>query len=279
MTETTPRTAAERVARLFDELAPDYDQTGVELFRPVGARLVELLQPRPGERALDIGCGRGAVTFPLARAVGGQGRVTAVDVSPTMVELTRAQALREGLDNIDLHTMDASAPTLPEHGWDVLASSLVLFFLPDPAAALAAWMRLLRPDGRLGVTTFGPQDDVWKAVDGLFADYLPAGLLDARTSGTQGPFADDAGMERLLLDCGARTVSTRTEPVAVTFDGPESWRAFSMSVGQRAMWKQVPEERHPDLFAAASALLEKARTADGRIVLTQQVRYTLGVVG
>jgi ubiquinone/menaquinone biosynthesis C-methylase UbiE len=277
MTDSPPDATA-RVARLFDELAPTYDQTGVAFFEPIARRLVELLEVRRGQRALDIGCGRGAATFPLAASVGPHGEVTGVDVAPAMVELAREQAARAGVRNVRFETMDATAPPLPETSFDVVASSLVLFFLPDPAGALGRWLRLAAPGGRVGISTFGPQDEVWTAVDGLFGKYLPAGLLDARTSGTKGPFASDAGMEELARACGARSVRTVSEPLDVVFPDAEAWRAFSMSVGQRAMWRQVPAERHEELFAEAASLLDRARRADGRIVLTQQVRYTLAEV-
>ena len=278
MTESPPQDATSRGARLFDELAPTYDQTGVAFFEPIGRRLVELLDVRPGRRGLDIGCGRGAATFPLAAAVAEEGDVTGVDVAPAMVALARDRAEREGVTNVRFETMDAADLPLPERGFDVVVSSLVLFFLPDPASALGRWLRLAAAGGQVGVSTFGPQDDVWAAVDALFGKYLPAGLLDARTTGTKGPFASDAALERLAHDCGARRVRTVSEPLEVEFADAEAWRAFSMSVGQRAMWRQVPAERRDELFAEASSLLAQARRGDGRIVLTQQVRYTLAEV-
>ena len=54
---------------------------------------------------------------------------------------------------------DVSAPELPDAQWDVVASSLVLLFLPEPAGAVRRWAGLLAPGGRLGVTTFGAQDE------------------------------------------------------------------------------------------------------------------------
>ena len=50
-----------RVAAVFDGAAETYDRVGVDLFQPIAARLVEELQPRAGERVVDMGCGRGAV--------------------------------------------------------------------------------------------------------------------------------------------------------------------------------------------------------------------------
>jgi ubiquinone/menaquinone biosynthesis C-methylase UbiE len=275
MSEPSP---TERVARLFDELAPVYDKSGVEFFGPIATRLVDLLQVRTGERAVDIGCGRGAVTLRLAERVGPQGTVTAIDLSPAMVELTRAAAEHAGLRQVSVEVMDAMAPTLPQAGYDLIASSVVLFFLPDPVSALARWLRLLAPGGRIGVTTFGEQDEVWRAVDDLVTDYLPEGVLDPRTAGRQGPFANDAAMKALFVDAGATWVRSVNEPTHLAFESAAAWRQFSLSVGQRDMWPFVPERQRDELFAQIARLLEGARGPDGKIVLTQIVRYTLALV-
>lgn len=279
MTHASPGDASERVARLFDELAPVYDQTGVTFFGPIAARLVELLDVREGSRALDVGCGRGAVTFRLAEAVGPGGEVDAVDIAPEMVRLTQEEAARAGLANVRASVMDAASPELPDHGYDVVASSLVLFFLPAPEAAVRRWLRLVAPGGRLGVTTFGAQDEVWRRVDGLLTSRIPEGMLDARASGTQGPFASDEAMAQLFRTCGAGTVSTVREPLSVVFDDPSTWRDWSMSVGQRAMWRLVPEAEREQVFRDAAALLETARDSAGKVRLTQDVRYTLASLG
>ncbi len=269
----TPADVVARVTRTFDTVADDYDQSGVAFFAPIADRLVGLLGPAPGDRVLDIGCGRGAVTLPAAAAVGPSGSVTAVDVSPAMVEHTRAAARDAGLGHVDARVGDATALDLPAASYDVVASSLVLFFLPDPASALPGWVQRVRPGGRLGVTTFGQQDEVWRAVDALFVPHLPAAMVDPRTRTTDTPFASDAGIEALVSAAGGHDVRSVLEDLPVVFDDAERWRAWTMSTGQRMMWGFVPEAEREPLFERAAALLEQSRDGD-RIVLHQEVRHT-----
>ena len=66
-------------------------------------------------------------------------------------------------------------PTCLAASYDVVASSLVLFFLPDPAAALARWVRLLAPGGRIGLTTFGEEHPVWTALERALPALAAAG--------------------------------------------------------------------------------------------------------
>lgn len=264
--------AERRTARLFETIATEYDASGVDFFQPIAAGLVAALSPGRGERWLDMGCGRGAVLFRLAAAVD-PGQVLGLDVAPAMLALARATAVERGIANVEFVEGSAQAPDPSLAQFDGIASSLVLFFLPDPLEAVRAWLPLVRPEGAVGVTTFGETDPRWRDVDAVLHPYLPR--RDARTSGSQGPFGSDAGMEQLLLDGGfisARTVSQRVD---VVFSGFEQWLAFSMSTGQRAAWLSVPEA---DLATVreemATRLLSHARP-DGSISFVQEVRHTL----
>ena len=262
------------VIGVFDRVADTYDAVGVEWFGPIAGGLVQQLGPAAGERALDIGCGRGAALFPLAEAVGPTGHLLGIDLSPRMIAATARDAA--AFPQIELRVADASNPGLPTASFDLIASSLVLFFLTDPAAALTVWRELLVPGGRLGLATFGEQDPSWKAIDALFLPYLPPGMKDARTSGRQGPFASDEGVEGLLLAAGLLDVRTVRSVVSPVFKNPEHWLDFSWSHGQRAMWEAVPAEHHEALQDAAFSLLEESASKTGTITFTQEVRYTLG---
>lgn len=99
--------------------------------------------PACGARVLDVGAGTGFLSTAAAR-LGYE--VTAVDISPGMLARLEASAVREGLT---IDTVCASAECPPPGPYDVVIERLVLWTLPDPVAALRAWMQVLVPGGRL----------------------------------------------------------------------------------------------------------------------------------
>ncbi|MFN8073896.1 MAG: methyltransferase domain-containing protein [Kineosporiaceae bacterium] len=261
-------------AGVFHRVADTYDAVGVPWFGPIAAHLVTELDVRPGERVLDVGCGRGAVLADVADAVGPEGYALGIDLAPRMVELT-ARDLAE-LRQVEVRLGDASAPDLPPSSFDVVAASLVLFFLPDPVAALAAWRELLVPGGRVGVSTFAGQDPRWRAIDELFFPFLPQAMLDARTSGYTGPFGSDEALEGLFTSAGLSGVRTVSRTVEARFRDADHYVEFSRSHGQRAMWDHVPADRLDDVRAQLVAAAAASADPDGTITFGQDVRYTFG---
>lgn len=266
-----------RVAAVFDRVADTYDSVGVPWFGPIAEHLVAQVSPAPGARALDLGTGRGAALWPLVAAVGADGRVTGLDLSAAMIAATGRDVAARGLTTVELIVADACAPDLPAASFDVAVASLVLFFLPDPPAALRVWRDLLVPGGRLGVSTFGPRDAAWERLDDVFTTYLPPQLLDARTSGSRGPFAADAGVEELFAAAGFGDIRTTHARQTVSFADVEQWRKWSWSHGQRTHWDAVPADRRDDVLASAAQRLAVARDDAGRFTLGQDVRLTVAV--
>lgn len=263
--------AVRRTAGLFDALASEYDASGVDFFQPIAAGLVDALDPGRGQAWLDVGCGRGAVLFHLAAAVN-PGRVLGLDVAPAMLALARESAAERGIGNVDFVLDSAQDPNPALGTFDGIASSLVLFFLPDPLEAVQSWLPLLRPGGRLGITTFGETDVRWRDVDAVLQPYLPA--RDARTAGSEGPFGTDEGMERLVERGGFTAARTVSQRVPVVFHGFDQWLAFSMSTGQRAAWLAVPEAARQEVRDEAERRLLRHAGPDGSITFEQVVRHT-----
>ena len=103
----------------------------------LGAPVLALLDPRPGERILDLGCGDGALTERLAAA---GAEVLGVDASPDMVVAARARGLRAEL--ADGHALAFRAE------FDAVFSNAALHWMTDPDAVAAGVARALRPGGR-----------------------------------------------------------------------------------------------------------------------------------
>jgi ubiquinone/menaquinone biosynthesis C-methylase UbiE len=138
----------------FDRAATTYDRTGPRHFTYFGRRLVELCDIAPGSVVLDVATGRGAVLFPVAQQVGPHGRITGIDLSTEMVRETTADLQKAGLSNVDLRLMDGEDLTFSDNSFDWVLSGFSLWFFPRPDQALAEFFRVLRPGGRLGITTW-----------------------------------------------------------------------------------------------------------------------------
>ena len=107
----------------------------------LGRDLVDLLDPRPGERVLDLGCGDGVLT---ARLVERGCAVIGVDRSAAFV----AAARRRGLDAVVGDARRLHAMELPAGGFDAVFSNAVLHWIRQPVAVIRGVHRLLRPGGR-----------------------------------------------------------------------------------------------------------------------------------
>jgi ubiquinone/menaquinone biosynthesis C-methylase UbiE len=268
---------SEKMAALFNNLSNTYDAVGVDFFQPIASTLIDAMAPLSGESWLDIGCGRGAVLLPIAKTIESTGRAVGIDISVGMIEHSRTLAQKAGLENVDCFVDDAQAPLLTNGPFDTISSCLVLFFLTDPLGALRNWLPLLKPGGRLGVTTFGEVDPRWTHVDEVFQPFLPSQMRDARTSGKKGPFESDQGMEQLLRDAGFSSVHTVETTIPVRFADADQWYAFTWSVGQRMMWLAIPEESRSQVRKEAELRLATCAEPDGSVVFQQTIRNTFGV--
>lgn len=109
-------------------------------------RSLELLEPKPGERLLLVGCGTGLDLELLPRGIA----ITAVDITPAMVERTRARAAQLGLD-VDAQVMDASNLEFADQSFDCVVLHLILAVVPDPYATAREAARVIRAGGRVAI--------------------------------------------------------------------------------------------------------------------------------
>ena len=104
----------------------------------------------PGMRLLDIGCGPGTITADLA-AVVSPGRVTALEITDTALDLARAEIEARGLKTVDFAIGNVQALDFPDDSFDVVHAHQVLQYVGDPVAALREMRRVTRPGGIIAV--------------------------------------------------------------------------------------------------------------------------------
>jgi ubiquinone/menaquinone biosynthesis C-methylase UbiE len=117
-------------------------------------RVIEALGLRAGDRVADLGSGSGYFTLRLAKAVGPEGRVYAVDVDEEMNEFLRERVAQAGLANVDVILGRFEDPLLPDAGVDLVLIVDTYHHLEDRPAYFRNLRRDLAPEGRVAVIDF-----------------------------------------------------------------------------------------------------------------------------
>ena len=148
----------------FDVSADAYTRFMGRYSEPLAARFADLAGVRRGQRALDVGCGPGALTAELAGRLGA-GQVCAVDPSESF-----AEAVGERLPGVTVGVAAAERLPFPDGAFDAVLAQLVVHFMTDPVAGLREMGRATRRGGVVGACVWdhgggrGPLTPFWRAV-------------------------------------------------------------------------------------------------------------------
>lgn len=187
----------------------------------VSARLVELLEPAPGQSVVEVAAGPGDTGLLAAPLLLPGGRLLSTDGVPDMVGAARRRAAELGIANVDFAVADAAELPLADASFDGALCRFGVMLVPDCVAAARELGRVVRPGGRVTVAVWAEgEQNPWMTVTGRAA--LRLGLMDPPDPEAPGPFrlAAPGRLRRVLEQAGLEV--QHEEEVAVT------WRAASL---------------------------------------------------
>jgi SAM-dependent methyltransferase len=246
---------------------------------PATEAMLDMAGVSAGARVLDLASGAGSQTLRAAQRVGAQGHVVASDIAETMLHYVQENARAAGLTNVTTLAGAAEDLDVAAESFDAVICRVGLMLFSNPAKALRAVRRALRPRGRIAVVVF-----TTPATNPFMAKPMQILLRHAGKTppapGQPGIFALGAPgvIERLFADSGFVGVEQRTVPVA--FRMPSAAQALTMMQeafgAYRAVVSDCPEAVRAAAWAEVAEALRAFETATG-FVAPAEVLVAAGV--
>ena len=243
-----------------------WESTVANWIEPATTAMLTMADISPGARVLDLASGAGSQTLSAARRVGARGHVVASDISETMLGHVQENARAAGLDNVTTVAGAAEDLDLDNESFDAVICRLGLMLFAEPAKALMAVRRAVKPGGKVAVVVF-----TTPAGNPFMAKPMQVLLRHAGKAppspGQPGIFALGAPgvIERLYTDCGYVCVEQRT--LAIPLRMASAARALEMMReafgAYRAVLSDVTEDVRIAAWAEVAKTLETFEMATG----------------
>jgi ubiquinone/menaquinone biosynthesis C-methylase UbiE len=227
-----------RAAKVFNTASDYFDHPALSFWSRYGQNTINRLALSQGDRVLDVCCGSGASAIPAAVSVGSTGSVLGVDIAESLLELARHKSQQQGLENIEFRCGDFENLNLPSESFDVVVCVFGIFFVPDMLAAVRELWRMVRPGGKLAITSWG--ENVFEPANKAFWDSIKSEQPNLYKEYTPWDRIREPNMlKELLAEAGA----TQIEVVAIAdmqeLRTPEDWWTMVMGGGIRGTIEQL----------------------------------------
>lgn len=222
---------------------------------PLGRRTMQALAPKAGEHILDVGCGAGATTLELARAVAPGGEVTGADISRPLLEVARARS--RDVAGVKYVEADVQAYPFPDGAFDAAFSRFGVMFFAEPPAAFANLRRALKPGGRLAFVCWRTpaENPIMSLPLAAALAHLPPPVPPE--PGAPGPFAfaDPDRVRGILAMAGFVDVQVTPHDQQIGSGDLETTLRLAQNVGPLgAMLREHPDRREAALAAVRAAV-------------------------
>jgi ubiquinone/menaquinone biosynthesis C-methylase UbiE len=242
--------AMARAEKVFNAASDYFDAPALSFWHRFGQQTVDYLDLKIGDRVLDVCCGSGASAIPAAIKVGATGRVIGADLAESLLELGRTKAKQQGLENIEFRQGDFENLGFPDESFEAIVCVFGIFFVPDMKGAIKELWRMLKPGGKLAITSWGQQ--VFEPANQVFWDAIEAVRPDLVKKFTPWDrISAPASLQALLESGGATQVRVLLDSAAAQhhIDAPEDWWTIVMGGGLRGTIDQLDPETRESIRA------------------------------
>jgi SAM-dependent methyltransferase len=239
-----------------------------EVSAPVADWLVNAIDPKPGQRVLEVAAGPGETGFLIAQRLGPDGRLVSTDQSPDMVEVARRRAQELGLGNVEFRVLDGQQIDLDERSFDAVLCRWGYMLMADPDEALSGTLRVLREGGRLALATWGTSDrNLWMSAPVI--QLIARGAFPPPEPGAPGPFsmAETTRLEQRLASAGFQQIETDKVDFDRVYSSFDQYWEMSLDLGAplAAAMAELDETTVAEVRDAVRSALAPFAGSDGTL--------------
>lgn len=245
------------VENLFDGAAPLYGKDGVSYFHYFGENLVNLASPKPEMHILDVATGTGAILCKAAEKIGPKGLAIGIDISPQMIAQSQKACSELGSKNIQLQVMDAEQLNFPEGTFDMVFCGFGLFFMPNVDKALSECRRVLKKEGVLAVSIWGPRDYSYILLRELIASY------PINTTVVAHNFEETESVISLLKKAKFHDITIEEDTLDFVYPSIDAWWDSLWGHGTRVLLEQLSKDEQYELLQSLKEKLTPHVKHDG----------------
>ncbi|MBS0604283.1 MAG: class I SAM-dependent methyltransferase [Verrucomicrobia bacterium] len=242
------------ITDVFNRSAADYGGFGTHYFDIFAKRLHERAKGFPGACILDAATGRGAILKHALKCVGKEGKAVGIDISSAMIEETRKE-IRE--ENAVLYCMDAEALDFEDGTFDIVYCGFALFFFEDRKQAMSEFKRVLKPGGKLAISTWGEIDVPRR----LLKNKIISLGVDPRVY--PHPMPDEEELRELFHISGFSSLEIVPDWLDHTYANFDHWWECLSLRASRSTLEKLTEEQRQTLKQELSVELEEQSRPDG----------------
>jgi SAM-dependent methyltransferase len=241
-------------------------------------RMVELLEPVPGQRILELAAGPGETGFRTLAKIQPGGELLVTDIAPEMVDAAQRRAVALGLDNVSFGVEDMAELSLPDQSVDSVLCRFGLMLVPEMDRAAGHIARVLRPGGKAVLAVWAsPERNPWMTATGRATVEL--GLVDPPDRDSPGPFrlSDPERLKAVVEAAGLEVAQVEEADVTWEAASVDEWwdASCDMSPTLGVLLAQLPADEATELRFRAAAHLDEYVAADGSLAVPGLARVVV----